>query len=38
MAEMINVIPKGMLDILGVEDWSWVQQLTNEQNDGVLDF
>ena len=38
MVEMVNVIPKGMLDILGVEDWSWVHQLTNEQNDGVLDL
>ena len=36
--EMVNVIPEGMRDILGLEDWSWVQQLTNEQNDGVLDL
>ncbi|MDD3947866.1 MAG: DEAD/DEAH box helicase [Anaerolineaceae bacterium] len=38
MTEMVNVIPKGMHGILGLEDWSWVQQLTNQQNEGVLDL
>lgn len=38
MTEMVNVIPKGMQMILGIEDWSWVQQLTNDQNEGVLDL
>jgi len=38
MAELVNVLPKGMQGILGIEDWSWVQQLTNEQNEGVLDL
>ena len=38
MAELVNVLPKGMQGILGIEDWSWVQQLKNEQNEGVLDL
>ena len=38
MAEIVNVIPTGMKEILGVEDWAWIHELTNENNEGVLDL
>ena len=36
--EIMDVIPPGMQEILGVEDWSWIHELTNEENEGVLDL
>jgi ATP-dependent helicase YprA (DUF1998 family) len=36
--QLMACIPQGMHDLLGVEDWSWITQLTNEENTGVLDL
>lgn len=33
-----NTIPAGLFEVLGVEDWSWVNQLTNDEESGVLDL
>jgi len=33
-----NTIPAGLFDVLGIEDWSWVTQLTNDDDSGILDF
>lgn len=33
-----NTIPAGLFDMLDVEDWSWVQELTNDEGTGVLDL
>ncbi len=38
MAGIVNVIPTGVKEILGVEDWAWIHELTNENNEGVLDL
>lgn len=38
LTEIVNIIPEGMRIILGVDDWSWITQLTIDQNDGVLDL
>ncbi len=36
--EIVNVIPPSMQEILGVDEWSWIHELTNEENEGVLDL
>ena len=36
--QLMTCIPQGMQDLLGVQDWSWINQLTNEENTGVLDL
>lgn len=33
-----NSIPSGLLPILGVDDWTWISFLTNEEETGVLDL
>lgn len=33
-----NIIPEGMQQILGVANWDWIQQLTNDEQNGVLDM
>jgi len=36
--QISNVMPNWMLEILGVEDWSWINNLMNQENSGVLDL
>jgi ATP-dependent helicase YprA (DUF1998 family) len=36
--QLENVIPQGMQDILGVNDWSWVTELLDDDGNGVLDL
>lgn len=38
MTEIVNVIPSGMQEILGVKNWVWIHELTNDENEGVLDL
>lgn len=33
-----NSIPSGMFDILEIEDWGWINKLTNQEETGVLDL
>lgn len=33
-----NTIPSGLFEILGIEDWSWIPLLTNDEFSGVLDL
>jgi hypothetical protein len=33
-----NCIPDGLFEILGVEDWSWITNLMNDESTGVLDL
>ncbi len=36
--QIMNTIPVGLFEVLGVEDWSWVTSLTNQEETGVLDL
>lgn len=37
-AQIKNTIPLNMHKILGIENWDWVHELTNEERTGVLDL
>lgn len=36
--KILNIIPFDMVPILGVENWEWIRELTNEDQTGVLDL
>jgi ATP-dependent helicase YprA (DUF1998 family) len=36
--QIMNTIPAGEFEVLGVDDWSWVASLINEDHSGVLDL
>lgn len=38
LQQITNTIPEGLLQVLGIEDWSWVLVLMNEDKTGVLDL
>lgn len=37
-AQILNIIPQNMVTLYGIEDWGWVDELTNEERTGVLDL
>ncbi len=38
LQKIINTIPSGMFDVLEIENWGWINSLTNEEETGVLDL
>lgn len=36
--QLKNVIPAGLFEVLGIEDWSWIDSLSNAEETGVLDL
>lgn len=38
LAQIKNTIPTNMHDILGIENWDWINILTNDERTGVLDL
>lgn len=38
LQKIINTIPSGMFDVLEIENWGWINSLTNDEETGVLDL